>query len=301
MIGMAVIYLTHPDTWSTLPVGFSFLSGFPTVERRRKLLVPMQVLVDESGDKGQGGMVVLAAVMADADLWANFSDAWRACLKDAPAIDYFKMNEAATCLKGQFIRWTESERDAKLRALVGVINRFRIRVLLVGMDDDALAKVASEYGIGRPLDHPYFHAFNTTTFAVASDLSLNCGLSGRFELIFDNKPPIGFKARAWYPLIRVMAEKAGLGVESILPDDLVFRDDLEFVPLQVADMLAWLYRKEWSGEPNKLAWLLTEFTSLTMSPFNQIYTEDKLRRVSERSLAGETPKEWIDKYRELFG
>ena len=43
-----------------LPEGFSFLSGLPEGIRKRRLLVPIQALIDESGGKGHSKMVAFA-------------------------------------------------------------------------------------------------------------------------------------------------------------------------------------------------------------------------------------------------
>ena len=56
--------------------------------------MPVQAFVDDSGGKGHGTHFVLAGLIADAENWAQFSDAWHLCLGQDPAIAYFKMREA---------------------------------------------------------------------------------------------------------------------------------------------------------------------------------------------------------------
>ena len=72
--------------------------------------MPVQAFVDDSGGKGHGTHFVLAGLIADAENWAQFSDAWHLCLGQDPAIAYFKMREA-TGLSGQFHRFSKPRRD----------------------------------------------------------------------------------------------------------------------------------------------------------------------------------------------
>jgi hypothetical protein len=104
--------------------GFAFLSGLPEPARRRRLLMPVQTFVDDSGGRGHSRYFVLAGLIGDAESWAEFSDEWGACLRETPAIRRFKMADAAGC-SGQFRRFEPSERDDKLRQLCRIINRHK--------------------------------------------------------------------------------------------------------------------------------------------------------------------------------
>jgi hypothetical protein len=45
----------HTESSVWLPEGFAFLSGLPTPARKRRLIVPIQAFVDDSGAKGHEG------------------------------------------------------------------------------------------------------------------------------------------------------------------------------------------------------------------------------------------------------
>jgi hypothetical protein len=115
-----------------LPHGFEFLSGLPEAARRRTMVMPVQLFVDESetgADKPRRHFAMLGLV-ATAEAWASFADEWDLCLHEPPAINVFKMKDAAGCA-GPFRGWKSSARDKKLKRLAQIINRHvRLVVLL---------------------------------------------------------------------------------------------------------------------------------------------------------------------------
>ncbi len=68
-----------------------------------------------------------------------------------------------------------------------------------------------------------------------------------------------------------------------------FADDKEVVPLQAADMLAWLFRRAWNGERSELEWIATELQpAIPMSTHVQILDRPRLENMSK--LADEAYK-----------
>jgi hypothetical protein len=74
------------------------------------------------------------------------------------------------------------------------------------------------------------------------------------EMFFDENVIFGPRARAWYPVIRSMAEPK---LHALMPVEPFFRDDLNTMPLQAADMTAWLHRADRSAS-NRFSWLWQE-------------------------------------------
>src|SRR2546423_1169348 len=105
-----------PDRSVWLPRGLEFLSGLPTDLRKRRVIVPIQIFIDDSGAQGQRGSVIFAGLFAEAEAWARFADEWKRILRDEPRIRQFKMRDAAK-LQGEFYQFSSAQRDAKLRAL----------------------------------------------------------------------------------------------------------------------------------------------------------------------------------------
>jgi hypothetical protein len=69
-----------------LPEGFSFLSGLPEAARKRRLLMPIQVVADESvgAEPGTRSHFVMAGLIGHSEDWAEFSTEWDICLKSGP-------------------------------------------------------------------------------------------------------------------------------------------------------------------------------------------------------------------------
>ena len=66
----------------------------------------------------------------------------------------------------------------------------------------------------------------------------------------------------------------------------MFKPDTEFIPLQAADMLAWLFRNAFNGRRTEWEWIATELMPvIPMSEHSSLYTLDRLENV--RKLAGE--------------
>lgn len=59
--------------WVFLPVRLT------TDVRKRKVLVPIQFIADDSGCKGGSLDAVMGGVFGEAEQWADFSDRWKAC------------------------------------------------------------------------------------------------------------------------------------------------------------------------------------------------------------------------------
>src|SRR3954454_16254224 len=79
----------HTEVWDVLPQ----LSGTPSPARLRRLILALDVYIDDSG-KDDPPVFVLAGFIAEAENWARFTDEWNAELGRYPAVEYFKMKEA---------------------------------------------------------------------------------------------------------------------------------------------------------------------------------------------------------------
>src|SRR6185437_5206257 len=244
-----------------LPPGFTFLSGYPSPMRATKVLMPAQVFADDSGYPGQSPVFIMGGLWSHAEQWMAFSDDWAAALTELPAIQYFKMQEAATC-KGQFANWSFAKRDEKLRRLTAVINQFSFRSVHVGIDNMIRDVV---FGPTNNLNnHPYFQAFHNFVALSCCDVLLK-GEVEPFELTFDEQLSLGPKTKAWYPVVRSLAPPSML---ALLPTEPRMESDKKFLPLQAADMVTWLARRDVSGTENPFQWVTAELCrTVQRSPF----------------------------------
>ncbi len=260
-----------------LPVGFSFLSGYPTVTRKRRILVPMQIIADDSGAKGQGPHVVIAGLIGRAEWWAEFSDEWAACLNQAPHVACFKMHQAAH-RSGQFAGMTNKQRDEKLIALLRVLNSHPFVALHVTVNTASHAEMFPHPSTWPPAEdgsmtprqrkqfrrleaipsNPYFYAYHTI-------ISQTCyylweeGEREQFEFIIDEHPSLGALTKSWYPVARALVEQPH---RSIMPVDPITKNDEQFMPLQAADMIAWLQHASNSGKGAGFAWMNKHLTAV---------------------------------------
>jgi hypothetical protein len=286
-----------------LPDGFSFLSGLPEAQRRRRYLMPIQAFVDESGGKGQGRNFVMAALAGHSEAWANFTDEWRECLAQSPGIRSFKMREAVSG-RGQFHGWPAQERNALLLKLARIINQYaRIAIFSVA-DLEAHAKTWEKTN-EKPRNELYFWPFHNIIMAAGFSL-WDAGLRERFEVIFDENVIFGPRARAWYPVVRAVCKHKEPDVYTIIPVDPIFRTDDELLPLQAADLVAWCIRRGHdTRDTNEYKWPLQELSSISVSEHSQYYDFDRMSAIWEEakrlSRDGHVPDEFNEAYRTIFG
>jgi Protein of unknown function (DUF3800) len=264
-----------------LPKWLSFLSGLPEAKRRRKVLVPIQAFIDDSGGPdGRSKHLVLAAVITTAERWAAFSDEWEACLKETPALRTFKMKDAAG-LSGQFFGRTAAQRDTKMLALAMIMNRYVEYGAVSGIDLEAFNKTLGTPGLSMGED-PYFYPFLTMIWGVTK-FFWRQGIRERIQFIFDDQVIFGLRAKALYPAARHIFMADEPEACAILPVEPVFSSDDDSLPLQAADLCAWNFRYETEnrGKPHPYDWLLPQFSNIKKINDTERYTADSVAKLME--------------------
>ena len=268
--------------------------------------MPLQAFVDESETFAKGSQkrhFVMAALVGHSEQWANFSDEWRSCLRTAPAINYFKMSEAAA-LSGQFYRMGGAKRDQKLIELAQTINKYARLVTWSVFDLDAFDEIKKGAG-PRSTNNYYFWPFHNTINAVCFAL-WDAGWRELFEIIFDEQVIFGPRAKRWYPVVRDIVRVKHPGEASILPLEPLFRNDLESLPLQAADLFAWCIRNATDNYPqSQFEWLLQYFKDLSTTEYSQYYDRERLMNIQKLTLElltneDATARYIYKRYSELF-
>lgn len=276
----------------------SFLVGLGEPDIRRRLLLPIQAFVDESGVKGTDRVLVLAGFISSAETWLDFSVAWQECLSAAPAIQYLKMNEAAK-LDGQFRGWLKTKRDDKLAALVQVIKRFPPKLAThISIHLPAFKRFSERVPAPSSVSDPYFFALDTILPMICKD-AFDLGEREEVDVIFDEHLIFGPRVAMWYPMIREAVVSAEPQLENLMPSTPVFRNDLKFLPLQASDMLAWLLRNQ-----PRFAWVMGQLSSaVPMSRRAHIFDNSSLGRTADLTplLRREFTPEWHAKWRKKMG
>jgi len=236
--------------------------------------VTTQVWVDDSGTKGTDTLFVFASIGMTAEEWAAFSEEWGRRLAAPPTIRYFKWDEAVGC-HGEFRRLSGPERDTKVRSLVGLINAYRIRVLPLVVDLEGFEQtVAQEFP--KPLNHPYFWSCHNLILSVATDLYRWAGQRERFEIVFDEQVIFAPRVKLYYPFTQIMAAMHRPEIAPILPNEPLFRDDKQFMPLQAADLFAGLTRAFMSDKATPLGWVRESLPNIVYSPERRAWERGEL-------------------------
>ncbi len=251
---MSVALCQGPIASPWLPRGLEFLSGLPTEARKRRLLLALQVFIDDSGVDGTQPVVSIAGFFGQSERWAEFSNEWKACLDSPPPIRYLKINEAAK-LDGEFRNWLADDRDAKLKGFVDIMSRFPEKAIYATLDTLALRERPHirENVVGGA----YWGMFFTVLAGVCYEiLEAKSFPVEPFEIIFDEHSIFVPRINLWYPYLRdLLIEKYDVQLEHVLPRQVLFKDDEHFLPLQAADVIAWHFRITKSGQHHDFEWI----------------------------------------------
>ena len=210
--------------------------------------------------------------------WAEFSSEWVRWLHSEPRIEYLKMYEAVR-LKGQFGRFSKVERDRKLRGCIAILKQYPQEAIQVSVNiADYQGGLAKEQPLS--IRDPYFLAFFGILSGVCYDV-IDTGVPDQIEIFFDEhsifKPRIDY----WYSIMRdQIGELHDPALANVLPPNPIFKSDLEFVPLQAADVLAWLFRNAYSGNRNEFEWIAEELIPvMPMSHYATLYDAERMKNV----------------------
>lgn len=258
----------------------------------------LQVYVDESGAKGQGTLFVFSALLARAEVWVSIVDQWQAVLAESPSIQYFKM-AAAKNRSGQFRGFSEAERDDKVKKLGKIINtpditEFAFTLVL----KDFLEEWAPR--MGRPACEPYFIPFQFMNLTIGFELA-RTGETQPAEVFFDEHVIFGPKAKVWYPIVR---ETAPPEIRPLMPVEPFFRSDKDVLPLQAADLTAWIRRIKNSEGLQDFEWLESELNQVQHSPLGGKIDSAWIQKMLKHEYSPEEQVRHEDvmrAYRETFG
>lgn len=214
----------------------ALVSGYPSPERQNRLLLMLQIHVDESVSENPP-VYVMAGFISTAEKWISFSDEWRQRLDMRPRIAYFKMSEAM-CLGGEFSGFSPDARDEKIVLLDSLIQEYAMGSIALVLDHHEFKRVFDHPSIPKHLRSPYyFLAFEMMKElpAFQDHFEIDSGI----DFVFDEQ--MGEMDRiisAWTNF--KTHSRVPWGLQSSVP---IFRDEKKVLPLQAADMLAWIIRK----------------------------------------------------------
>ena len=238
----------------------------------------VQAYMDESGIKGTHPIFVFAGFLGRAERWVQFSSEWSAWLALSPAISYLKMNEAVKLVR-QFRGWGERERNEKLRGCITILKKYPQLAIHVSVNIKDFQQSMAD-AMPDKLRDPYFLAFFGILAGVCYEL-LDMGVPEAIEVIFDEHSIFRPRVNAWYSWMRDnIGEFHDYALQRVLPPSPIFKDDKELVPLQAADVLAWLFRNALSGNRNEFEWMAEELSPvIPMSQYATVYDAERMENV----------------------
>lgn len=198
----------------------------------------LQAFFDDSGSKGEGQFMVLAGLFGEAEVFSAVSDDWDRHLRarHPGSIRYFKMHEACT-LSGEFRHWQPEKRDEKIAQLAKVIDRDDLMEFAAVVPLKLYMEMASEWEHikGRhTLSEPYMLLYPYVLSAVVGEASR--WSDEPMEIIFDDQDLFRGVIVDGYNELREMETDPAR--RAVMPVQPWFRNDMDFVILQAADMLA---------------------------------------------------------------
>jgi hypothetical protein len=252
-----------------------------------------QACIDDSGNSTNSPVFVLGGFIAAADSWAAFSAEWKAALDAPPALEYFKMKEAAR-LKDQFHPrkgWTDDLRDQRIKRFAEIIQKYALlRVSVAIKNSDFKKYIRSIPAVNRGLarDTPYITMLGLLMIRVACARESH-ELVEPVDFIFDEQQGVEEELARFWPDVKRRSEKH---INKFIRDSFqhmpLFRDEKSFLPLQAADLYAWQVRRNWNR--NRALYMPPNVTlkKLWSIPgFDKVYSESEVRLYGDlnRSLA----------------
>jgi hypothetical protein len=280
---------------------WALVSGYPDAQRRSRFLAILQGFGDDTG-KGKEPVFALGGFVASVEQWVCFADAWDAKLREVPSIRYFKAREAAAC-RGEFFRFDPAQRDIKVAGLISLINayaQFFVGSAIVREDWNKVFRGR----MAKTMESPFFFAYMRLMTSSLQRL-FNFGPAiDRVEWIFDKEDQTTYReVLNWW-----LAQKGEppLYLSRRMGNHPIMRDDKEVMPLQAADLIAWVTGKLTSPTPNPIAWDWAE--QLSVPGTLEVWREENLaqflegsKRRGDDALSYEAGAQRSARLRELLG
>jgi Protein of unknown function (DUF3800) len=207
-----------------------------------------QAFFDESGDREHSPVLVLGGFLAPYVQWHDFREQWKLMLGNKPDIENFKMNEAQK-LRGQFLGWSEKDRDERVRLAYRTIEdhvSFQVSCIV---DIEALDKIVPKEELGRrKCPNPYYVAFAAIITKIIQ-YQRTIGVSEKIDFIFDERVMEKSQIVDGWESFKA---NTPIDMRDLLERAPAFENDKDLLPLQAADLLAWWVRKMATEEADKV-------------------------------------------------
>jgi hypothetical protein len=206
-------------------------------------MVDHSAYFDDSNSDATKRDLVFAGLVSSDETWRQFCLEWRLELARPPTIKHLKMAEA-NGLRGQFAGWTRDARDRKLQALAEVLNRFRPPWTFdISVSREEYHRHVSPAS-PRGLSTPYFAITFAAISAVARHLASESVITP-VKFVFDEQKGVDTDVALFFDYMVENLDPASRGLIKL---PIGYGDDMQNLPLQAADMLAWHIRRQREGD-----------------------------------------------------
>lgn len=264
---------------------WALVCGMPEARARKQPLLMLKLYVDDSGKAGHSPVMVLAGYLAPAEQWAAFSNEWQALL-DECGVPIFRMAEAWR-LGVEWHHLGALGRDQLIARLIGCIRRHAKMAFVNSMPIEGFNHYL------RVTEDPAHHLSRIYLVLFYSFLSRVYFHAYKYhfdqcvEIVFDEQG--GESQKTILSMMDQFREIAGSNFRDLIIPTPAFRTDQDMIPLQAADMLAWLVRREAYNKsldkdvdalPEQM--LLTGALNMPRDVF--VWTEDRLAAASQHLI-----------------
>ncbi|MBZ9768152.1 MULTISPECIES: DUF3800 domain-containing protein [unclassified Mesorhizobium] len=195
----------------------------------------LQAYVDESVSINPA-IYVLAGLIAPAENWTRFSADWADILSMKPRIGRFKMSEAMNCV-GEFASWSQDRRDERILLLQNVISDHVEAGVVAAVMVDDFSRIIKGSQLPQQFHSPYYFLLYQMILKLADGQDA-LELKGPVNFIFDDQMMEKKKVRRDWARYRSLLQ----GRQKPIGNMPVFENEERVLPLQAADMMAWIIR-----------------------------------------------------------
>jgi hypothetical protein len=200
---------------------------------------------DDSGSDSASRWYVLAGFVANVDQWKGISTTWAQVLK-REGLPYFKMSQAMA-FDGPFRRnWTAPLRNHLILELVDIVAEVNPRRIECFLQRDLFNNFVKGLLQSDSFSDPYFILFYQIILSIAANAK-RIGWNTDCDFIFDEQGKLEENAKSKWEWMKQNIERENpklktIDVNAYLGSPPIFENDIKFIPLQAADMFAWLVR-----------------------------------------------------------
>jgi Protein of unknown function (DUF3800) len=242
----------------------------------------LKAFIDDSGSGGDSPWFVLAGYVGTAEAWDAFDEPWRKVLNGPPKLDYFKHSEVYG-FDTQWAPLSKSERHERLDSFIKVIGAHATRSIYVRLKQQDYDEVIKPF-IPLQWQNPYYFLF--IGFLSAATMTAKYLRDGdSVEFFFDGNQEVEKPSRKLY------GQAADLSQFRQRVENIFYKDEKQFLPLQAADLLAWEVRRRFSVEEEPRPQFERAINCPSGPPFNHTVTRAELEKMG-RDMDDQAMMDW---------